>query len=80
MPFYDYRCTNTDCRKLVEFHDTATNIQEDHNCPDCGSKMKMKIPNVNFKIAAPKPKDIKHSERRKRWNSKDPKEVMSLTN
>ncbi len=73
--FYDWKCPA--CNNVQEYHEEFEDKEKEHPCPDCGFVMERKIgaPQFNFK----KPKvDIKHSERRKRWNSKNPKDVLSI--
>ncbi len=74
MRFYDYKCVS--CSTVVEYYETTNDNLKQHLCT-CGGEMIRLIsaPQFNFK----KPKvDIKHSERRKRWNSKNPKDVLSI--
>jgi len=73
--FYDYKCSA--CNNVTEYHEEFEDREKEHSCTTCGVTMQRMIsaPQFNFK----KPKaDIKHSERRKRWNSKNPKDVLSI--
>lgn len=73
--FYDYKCSA--CNSIQEYHEEFEDKEKEHVCPECGFEMQRMIsaPQFNF----PKPKvDIKHSERRRRWNSKDKRDVLSI--
>jgi putative FmdB family regulatory protein len=72
MRFYDYRCT---CGVIKEFYEGTKDDLKPHKCPKCGGKMHRIIttaPSFDFKSSPPNA-NMKHSERRERWNSPDPK-------
>lgn len=73
--FYDWKCPA--CNHVEEYHEEFEDKEKEHPCPECGFAMRRKIgaPNFNFKK---KKVDIKHSERRRRWNSKDKRDVLSI--
>ena len=77
MPRYDYRCPS--CGNIKEYRESYPDKDKEHVCTNCNANMKRIISAPNF-YSVKKKIDWKHSERRKLWNSKDPKDVMKLTN
>jgi len=75
MRFYDYKCSA--CGQIDEYYE-QTDFKDERTCSQCGSPMLRMITAVQFNFQ-PSLKDIKHSERRKMWNSKDPKDKRELT-
>jgi putative FmdB family regulatory protein len=68
--FYDYKCTA--CNNIQEYHEEFKDKEIEHPCPACGFAMQRIISAPQFNFKRPKV-DIKHSERRGRWNSPDPR-------
>lgn len=66
MRFYDYKCP--DCKSIKEYHESTDSDSEKHLC-ECGSEMKRAVTSAPAFKFVNKPIDIKHSERRKKWNS-----------
>lgn len=77
MRFFEYKCT--DCGEKKDFFENYEDKEKEHLC-ECGGKMKRIIsaPNFSF-VNRPKNWDMKHSERKRLWNSPDPKDKAQLT-
>jgi rubrerythrin len=76
--FYDWKCPA--CNHVQEYHEEFEDKEKEHPCSECGFIMigndrLISAPQFNFKK---KKVDIKHSERRRRWNSKDKRDVLSI--
>lgn len=78
MIFYDYKCPK--CGTVEEYREKAEDKVKPHPCPKCETDMVRAIASVNFGfVQHAKNYDMKHSERRRKWNSGDTKELMDLT-
>lgn len=68
MRFADYKC---ECGIIKEFHEGIWKTEK-HYC-DCGLEMKRIFSPTNFTFKQNAPNsNLKHSERREKWNSPDP--------
>lgn len=82
MPFYDYKCSNPECNHIeVDVWEKPSDDKFPHVCPVCEDfAMLRQIGNivaVNFKNL-PKGHNLSATERRRLFNSNDPKEFKQI--
>ncbi len=80
MPFYDYKCSN--CGAILEDVWEMPSDGGGKVCAQCGSKSLNRcigsIAGINFKDL-PKGHNLSATERRRLWNSDDPKDFKKIS-
>lgn len=80
MPFYDYKCENPACKneELEEYFEGMNDdVKKTHKCRICGKEQKRQLPTTTMhRFVKKKGLNLSATERKRRWNSQDPREKV----
>lgn len=58
-PFFNYKCENPNCAKIVELFLQRNELDEEQLCPECCSFMRRLLSSPEFKMVGAPPRNYK---------------------